>query len=142
VISYLDTSLLMKLYVFEAESARAASLAQDTRYGPAISRLSEVEMAAGLHAKSAESLPEGIVDKAYEDFRKHVSAGVYTIVPIDSDIFDLAQRLGEKHGRQLRVRTLDILHVAAALRFGAVAFGTFDQRQARLAHAVGLKMLK
>jgi predicted nucleic acid-binding protein len=36
------------------------------------------------------------------------------------------------------VRTLDSLHVACALELKAERFWTFDERQARLAEAVGL----
>jgi predicted nucleic acid-binding protein len=37
------------------------------------------------------------------------------------------------------VGTLDTLHVASALELGAERFWTFDERQAKLARAVGLK---
>ncbi|MGB7265906.1 MAG: type II toxin-antitoxin system VapC family toxin [Terracidiphilus sp.] len=47
---------------------------------------------------------------------------------------ELAQRYGPTHG----VRTLDSLHVACALELKAQRFWTFDQRQAKLAEAVGL----
>jgi predicted nucleic acid-binding protein len=38
------------------------------------------------------------------------------------------------------VRTLDSLHVACALELKAERFWTFDDRQARLAEAVGLNL--
>jgi predicted nucleic acid-binding protein len=37
-------------------------------------------------------------------------------------------------------RTLDTLHVASALELRATEFWTFDDRQAKLAKAVGLKV--
>jgi predicted nucleic acid-binding protein len=43
-----------------------------------------------------------------------------------------------KFGPQLGTRTLDTLHVASALELGASEFWTFDQRQQKLAKAVGL----
>ena len=39
----------------------------------------------------------------------------------------------------IALRTLDTLHVASALELGAERFWTFDDRQAKLARAVGLK---
>jgi len=48
---------------------------------------------------------------------------------------DLARRYGPKFG----MRTLDTLHVACALELEAERFWTFDERQAKLAKAVGLK---
>ncbi len=44
-----------------------------------------------------------------------------------------------RHGPRLGVRTLDSLHVAAALQLKAEQFWTFDARQAKLAQAEGLK---
>jgi len=47
--------------------------------------------------------------------------------------------LSRKHTATLGCRSLDILHVAAALALEADAFHTFDRRQQRLARAEGLK---
>jgi predicted nucleic acid-binding protein len=79
---------------------------------------------------------------AYEIFRGDRHSGVYKIASVGQDVFDLARSLSEQHGLAFRNRALDVLHVAAALRFGAVAFGTFDDRQGRLAEAVGLTLLR
>jgi predicted nucleic acid-binding protein len=38
------------------------------------------------------------------------------------------------------MRTLDSLHVASAIEFGAKSFWTFDERQAKLAVAEGLQL--
>jgi hypothetical protein len=48
---------------------------------------------------------------------------------------DLARRYGHRVG----VRTLDTLHVACTLPLKAEQFWTCDERQAKLAQAVGLK---
>ena len=52
--------------------------------------------------------------------------------------FVTCERLARRHVAKLGVRTLDSLHVAAALELQADRFWTFDQRQARLAEAEGL----
>jgi hypothetical protein len=49
-----------------------------------------------------------------------------------------AESLAEHHTPALGTRSLDILHVAAALVLGATEFCTFDTRQAKLAKAAGL----
>jgi predicted nucleic acid-binding protein len=54
-------------------------------------------------------------------------------------VFDICADLARRHGPRLGVRTLDSLHVACALQLKAQQFWTFDQRQAKLAKATGLK---
>ena len=49
-----------------------------------------------------------------------------------------AERLSVLHSEKLGTRSLDILHVAAALVLGMPGFLSFDRRQSRLAKAVGL----
>jgi predicted nucleic acid-binding protein len=48
--------------------------------------------------------------------------------------------LARKHTALLGTRTLDTLHVAAALELKSERFLTFDERQAKLAKAIGLKL--
>ena len=53
--------------------------------------------------------------------------------------FDVCAQLARRHGANLGLRTLDTLHVASALELRAERFWTFDERQKKLARAVGLK---
>lgn len=56
------------------------------------------------------------------------------------EMLSLADEIGERHTVELGVRTLDLLHVAAALSVKATIFLTCDQRQLSLARAVGLRV--
>jgi len=49
-----------------------------------------------------------------------------------------ANELSASHSAVLGCRTLDIIHVAAALVLGAKEFVTFDGRQGALAKQIGL----
>ena len=60
--------------------------------------------------------------------------------PTLADVVLEAERLSALHSEKLGTRSLDILHVAAALVLGCASFLTFDQRQAALARAAGLKV--
>ena len=51
-----------------------------------------------------------------------------------------AERLSTSYSERLGTRSLDILHVAAALVLGVKEFHTFDTRQAKLAKTAGLKV--
>jgi len=55
-------------------------------------------------------------------------------------VFHTAEVLSAKYAVVTLARSLDILHVAAALVIGAVDFVTFDKRQASLATKAGLKV--
>ena len=48
-------------------------------------------------------------------------------------------RLALRHVSKLGVRASDTLHVAVALELDVDTFWTFDERQMKLAQAVGLK---
>ena len=138
--SYFDTSFLIKLYVFEERSDEAADLVARGHLEPMISWISMVEMASGLHRR-ATSLASRFAEAAYAAFQNDMTSGIYTVVGADRETVDIACALGEKYGNDLNLRALDILHVAIALRHSAASFGTFDQRQSKLAAAVGLKTL-
>jgi len=56
------------------------------------------------------------------------------------DVFEVCADLARRYGPRLGVRTLDSLHVACALQLKAERFWTFDERQAKLAKAAGLKI--
>jgi predicted nucleic acid-binding protein len=138
VISYFDTSLLVKLYVQERDSNIAWVMANSTGVEAIISWLSEAEMAAAMAARFVRSSVVPQLDLAYAAFLREVSRGIFRVVAVDRSVFDLARSLGERYGGVLGVRALDVLHVAAAMRAGAEAFGTFDDRQGKLAKAVGM----
>jgi predicted nucleic acid-binding protein len=145
VISYLDTSFLFKLYIFESESDQADDLLQPRNQQPLISWLPEVEMASALTARSADAAgePERLISQAaLLQFRLDSQEGLYRIVATNQAVFERAKALALQYGPKYRVRALDILHVAAALHHGATAFGTFDRRQASMAQDEGLNLLE
>jgi predicted nucleic acid-binding protein len=53
-----------------------------------------------------------------------------------------SERLSAEFSASLGTRSLDVLHVAAALVLGVPVFLTFDKRQAALAKAAGLRAPK
>ena len=57
-------------------------------------------------------------------------------------VFAEASRLALAQTRSLGPRSLDIIHVAAALISESDFFVTFDGRQSKLAKAAGLKLVK
>lgn len=58
MISYVDTSLLLKLYIEEPDSYLAFQWLEPKGVQPVISTLSEVEMSSALHRSAPQKGPE------------------------------------------------------------------------------------
>jgi predicted nucleic acid-binding protein len=75
---------------------------------------------------------------AWAHFEHDRASGVWNEVNLPERVWETSIKLAIRHSPTLGVRTLDSLHVACALELKAERFWTFDERQARLAEAVGL----
>ena len=76
--------------------------------------------------------------QAWSDFERDCFEGVWALAEFPLNAWNTCVQLARQYGPTLGVRTLDSLHVACALELRAERFWTFDERQARLAEAVGL----
>ncbi len=140
---YADPSALLKLYLNEPESR--AMTGWRARYsGPLpVTHHGRVELVNGI---------------ALAAHRKFISAAVLSaaLAALDDDFetgryrqTDLlwrsalkrASELSRQHTPALGTRSLDVLHVASALELGLRRFVSFDERQQKLARAVGLKVV-
>ena len=74
-------------------------------------------------------------------FRADLEGGVYALRAPPGEVFTRANQLAAKFTARLGTRSLDILHVAAAIVLRADAFHTFDDRQRKLAKAAGLAVI-
>jgi len=89
----------------------------------------------------------GEISKAQESaairvFRGDVDAGRLVRPDYDlSAVFIHAERLCAKHSGDIGSRSLDVLHVAAALECGCTELASFDQRQRKIASLSGLKVV-
>jgi len=78
-------------------------------------------------------------DRVLQRFHEHRAQHLWREVPVPDQAFELCAQLARRHAARIGVRTLDTLHVASALELKAERFWTFDDRQAKLAAAAGLK---
>jgi hypothetical protein len=143
-MTYCDSSFLASLYVttdvFNPQARKEAS-----KFTSAIpyTLLNELELLNALR----RGMGDGSLDHASHDA---------IIREIDADeadnlleraalnqikLYEKARELSKKHTPALACRSLDILHVAAALVLGAKKFSSFDHRQRKLAAAVELPLV-
>jgi predicted nucleic acid-binding protein len=69
------------------------------------------------------------------------STGLFHVSSVPENAFELCADLARRHGPTSAMCTLDSLHVACALELKADRFWTFDDRQAKLAKAQGMRVL-
>lgn len=124
---YVDTSALLKRYVDEPDSERAVEfLVSDPVLVTGRHTVVEVRRNLGrlLTAANATSARAAFV----------ADLASMSIIELDADTCEIAATIAEQTG----IRTLDALHLGAALRLGTtLTFLTFDVRQGQAARALG-----
>lgn len=128
---YVDSSALLKRYVDEHDSDLADEL---MRSDPVLvtSRLTEVEVRRNL----TRLLAGDELDRQRRTFSADLDA--FAIVGLDATTMGTAARIAE----QTLCRSLDSIHLGAALRAGAATtLLTFDTRQASAARQVGIAVI-
>lgn len=105
-----------------------------------LTHLHRIELTTAWHLKIfRKELDHATIRQATRDLETDVAAGVW--VPPEYDLAEVhfrAEALAREHAPVLGARTLDILHVAAAVSLGTSRFVTGDRRQAVLADVAGL----
>jgi predicted nucleic acid-binding protein len=141
VTTYLDSSVLVASYANEPQSPlarRALMSVLQVPYTP----LHHLEVRNAMRVLvGRRRLTAGESTKVLVHLEDDVSSGRLRQVPIDLyAMFSAAEALSVRHASRILSRSLDTLHVAAALELGCSRFVTFDTRQGRLAAACGLKV--
>lgn len=137
---YADTSFLVSLYLTDAHSPEA----ERRMASRAVVWLTPLHVAEWTHAVERHVfrrvLSRSEADRFRQLFRQHRESGVWMEVGLPETAFEVCAQLARRHGARLGLRTLDTLHVASALELKAKRFWTFDERQKRLARALGLRI--
>ena len=136
--AYADSSFLVASYIVDAHSQRV-----DERLAAApsvwLSPFNRAELANAIHRQDfLKRLSLAQAQSAWSDFERDYQLGLWTPVEFPRRAWETAIDLARLYAPTLGVRTLDSVHVACALELKAEKFWTFDERQAKLAEAVGL----
>ena len=143
MILYADTSFLVSLYVPDANSAKALAAARRLRFPLVLSSLGELEFVNSLALRVfRKELTSPQAASALAHFRQDIMTGAIRIAPIPIAAFEEGKHLSQKHSAYLGTRTLDLLHVAAAITLHTKRFYTFDRAQAKLARLLGLRVIR
>lgn len=127
MIVYLDTSAAAKLIVEESESARLAG-ELDRLAGEGARLVSSALLETELRRLAVrEDLTQASVSA--------VLSGIDLAMPDPSLFFEAGILPGA------RLRSLDALHIATAIRLSADDFVTYDVRQAEAVTRLGLRLL-
>ncbi|HME34824.1 MAG TPA: type II toxin-antitoxin system VapC family toxin [Candidatus Sulfotelmatobacter sp.] len=137
---YADTSFFVSLYLPDRHSAEAEPrMASKPRIW-----FAPLHRAEWMHAVAQHVFRKEITAlearRAQAELARDLGSGLWLTVNFPESVWDTCAELARRHGPRLGMRTLDSLHVAAALQLKAQAFWTFDERQAKLAAAVGLQI--
>ena len=139
MIVYPDTSFVVSLYLEDSHSAEAERRVAARPHF----RLTPLHYAEWIHAIEGhvfqKHLSRGEASQIYTDFEEARAAGVWAEVSLPESAFDVCRELARRYAARLGNRMLDTLHVACALELKAERFWTFDERQAKLARAAGLR---
>jgi predicted nucleic acid-binding protein len=137
---YIDSSFFVSIYLPDSHtSAALGRLAHHPRVW--LTPFHETELVhAVLQHVFRGRISSDHADRAIRDFRLDRDAGLWEVTGLPEAAFGSAIKLAHAHVARLGTRTLDSLHVAAALELKAERFWTFDERQAKLAKAAGLKV--
>lgn len=136
--TYADSSFLVSNYVQDAHSPEAVQ--RMGRFPSVwITQLNRSEMAHALSQYVFRgALSESEAQKYWGEFEQDCANGVWVQADLPEATWQTSIGLARRYSSAFGVRTLDSLHVACALELKARRFWTFDERQARLAEAVGL----
>ena len=141
--TYFDTGALVKLYIVERGSDFVQNIARRTG-AIGINPLQETELRnAILAAEGRRTVSREAARRSLDNFEEDLQNGVFIREsPEWAWVYRRADILARQYTSRFLCRTLDILHIAAAELSGAERIVTGDQRQQKLAKAIGLKVAK
>ena len=139
---YADTGFLCSLYAPDLHTRRAAARMKHQALPLPFIWLHRIEFRNALRLRVFRGEISGAQrDGSLNALLADLAGGVLVAVaPALDEVLIESERLSANHSETLGTRSLDIIHVAAALVLGAGEFLSFDSRQKALAAAAGLKV--
>jgi hypothetical protein len=141
VRAYADTGFLCSLYAPDAHTDRAIRRMRRQELPLPFTWLHQLEFRNALRLRVfRREITVGQRDASLNAMLADLASGI--LVPASPSLAEVmteGERLSALYSERLGTRSLDVLHVAAALVLGLGEILTFDTRQVALARAAGLK---
>ncbi|HYZ72403.1 MAG TPA: type II toxin-antitoxin system VapC family toxin [Chthoniobacterales bacterium] len=140
---YADTGFLISLYINETTTVTANSTLQAVTQPLPLIPLGFLELRNALYlAVFRKQIEERIRRAAWQTIERDIHGRIFTRTQLDPDrLHEKAAELADKHSATAGIRTLDLIHVAAAVLLGTRRFLSFDNRQRIVAKREGLEIL-
>jgi hypothetical protein len=142
MVAFADTGFIASLYLEETTS-KAADAALGGRRGPLpLTPLVALELRNAFN----RAVQRGRItltqrDAIWQDVEADIAGGFLVPTPVPSGpLHDKARQLSDRHTPMLGSRSLDLLHVAAALVLESKIFFSFDDRPRKAAASEGMKV--
>ncbi|MGA2542267.1 MAG: PIN domain-containing protein [Verrucomicrobiota bacterium] len=142
MVAFADTGFIASLYLKESTSAQARAAVQAMSLSLPLTPLAMLELRNAFNrAVHRQRLTAAQRDALWQDVEADIASGFLVPVPVPpGPLHDTARRLSDRYTPVLGTRSLDLLHVAAALALEAKVFFSFDDRQRKAAASEGLQV--
>jgi predicted nucleic acid-binding protein len=140
-LTYADSGFVVSLYLTtEGTSAQARKEVKRASKPILLSPLSLLEIRNALNfGINRDEITSEQRDAVISEIDAQIEKGFFRLVDTSqTSIYAKAQELSNKHTPTTATRSLDLMHLAAALLTEARTFLTFDKRQAKAASTEGL----
>jgi predicted nucleic acid-binding protein len=142
MVAFADTGFIASLYLKESTSASARAAIQASPVGLPLTPLAALEMRNAFNrAVQRQRITTAQRDALWQDVEADIASGFLVLTPVASEeLHQKARQLSDRYTATLGTRSLDLLHVAAALVLETKVFFSFDERQRKAAAREGLKV--
>jgi predicted nucleic acid-binding protein len=142
MVAFADTGFIASLYLKESTSAQARTAIAVEPIMLTLTPLVLLELRNAFNrAIQRQRITVEQRDALWLDVETDIASGFLVPTPIASaELHEKARQLSDRYTPELGTRSLDLLHVAAALNLEAKVFFSFDERQRLAATREGLKV--
>jgi predicted nucleic acid-binding protein len=142
MVAFADTGFIASLYLEESTSQAADAAMAGRREPLPLTPLALLELRNAFNrAVQRRRISAAERDALWQDVEADIARGFLVPTSVASEeLHNKARQLSDRHTPTLGTRSLDLLHVAAALLLEATVFYSFDDRQRKAAAAEALKV--